>query len=69
MRSGESHEFAAALATKAELARFLNVSPRTVDNYVASRKIPFLKLGRLVRFRLADVERALKRYTISEVSL
>jgi excisionase family DNA binding protein len=56
--------------TKAELAEFLGVSPRTVDNYVSARRIPFIKLGpRLVRFRLADVERALKRYTISEVSL
>jgi excisionase family DNA binding protein len=56
--------------TKAELAEYLGVSPRTVDNYVSGRKIPFIKLGsRLIRFRLADVDRALKRYTVEEVSL
>jgi excisionase family DNA binding protein len=55
--------------TKIELAEFLSVSLRTVDGYVSSRRIPYIKLGRSVRFRLADVERALKRYTIEEVSL
>jgi excisionase family DNA binding protein len=56
-------------ATKAELARFLKVSPRTVDTLIATRRIPYIKLGRLVRFRIADVERALTRYTVKEVSL
>jgi len=55
--------------TKAELARYLDVSPRTVDNYISSRRIPYIKIGRLVRFRLADVERALKRYTVEEISI
>jgi excisionase family DNA binding protein len=56
--------------TKIELADYLRVSPRTIDYYIAGRKIPFIKLGpRLVRFRLADVERALKRYTVEEISL
>ena len=55
--------------TKSELAKFLKVSPRTVDNYVSSRRIPYIKLGRLIRFRPADVERALKRYTVEEVTL
>jgi excisionase family DNA binding protein len=56
--------------TKAELARHLQVCPRTVDYLMARRKIPFIRLsGRLVRFRLADVERALAKYTIQEVTL
>jgi excisionase family DNA binding protein len=55
--------------TKTELAKFLGVSPRTVDSYVSSRRIPYIKLGRLVRFRLADVERALQRFTVEEVAL
>jgi excisionase family DNA binding protein len=55
--------------TKDELAAFLRVSDRTVDNYVIRRVIPYLKIGRAVRFRLADVEKALSRYTIKEVSL
>jgi excisionase family DNA binding protein len=55
--------------TKAELAEFLRVSDRTVDNYVIGRVIPYIKIGRSVRFRLADVEKALSRYTVKEVSL
>jgi excisionase family DNA binding protein len=56
--------------TKAELARHLQVCPRTVDYLMARRKIPFIKLGgRLVRFRLGDVERALTRYTVEEIAL
>lgn len=56
--------------TKAELAKHLQVCPRTVDYLMARRKIPFIKLGgRIVRFRLTDVERALQRYTVEEVSL
>ena len=55
--------------TKAELAEFLDVSLRTVDSYISSRRIPYIKIGRLVRFRLPDVERALKRYTVEEVRL
>jgi excisionase family DNA binding protein len=54
--------------TKAELAEHLRVSPRTVDHYISCRKIPYIKLGRLVRFRIADVERALRRFTVEEIS-
>jgi excisionase family DNA binding protein len=55
--------------TKDELGEFLKVSARTVDTYIATRRIPYIKIGRLVRFKLADVEKALSRYTIEEVRL
>jgi len=55
--------------TRQELAAFLGVSQRTIDSYIANRRIPYVKLGRLIRFRVTDVERALKRFTVSEVSL
>jgi excisionase family DNA binding protein len=57
------------LADKRGIAKMCGVSPRTVENWVASRKIPHLKLGRLVRFRKAAVLRALERLEIKEVSL
>ncbi len=57
------------LLTYEQLAPRLEVCVRTVEYYVATRKIPYIKIGRNVRFRLADVERALKRYEISEVQL
>jgi excisionase family DNA binding protein len=66
----EGDDFYRRPMTKAELAKFLSVSPRTIDYWVSGRKIPFIKLGpRMVRFRLPDVERALQRFTVKEVSL
>jgi excisionase family DNA binding protein len=51
------------------LAREYQISLRTVDNWIAQKKIPFFKLGaRLVRFDLDAVARALDRYVVKEVS-
>lgn len=48
------------LLTKRQLADWLHVSPRTVENWVATRRIPFLKLsGRTTRFDLKHVREAL----------
>lgn len=38
------------LLTKKEIADFLNVSVKMIDRKVSMNKIPFLKIGRLVRF-------------------
>lgn len=38
------------LLTKQELAQFLNVSIKMIDRKVSMNEIPFLKIGRLVRF-------------------
>jgi excisionase family DNA binding protein len=55
-------------ATKRDVARENNVSIRTVDQWIAERKIPFVKISpRLVRFDLDAVDRALERYTVKEV--
>lgn len=56
------------LLSKRELAAALNVSERTIDNWVAQKRIPYLRLSnRLIRFNLAKVEAALARYEIKEV--
>jgi excisionase family DNA binding protein len=39
-----------------EAARYLNVSERYVRRLVAERRVPFLKVGRLLRFRPSDLE-------------
>jgi excisionase family DNA binding protein len=57
------------LVDKYVIAHDCGVSPRTIENWVAQRKIPFLELGhRTIRFRLADVRRALSRKTVKEIS-
>lgn len=38
------------LLTKTEIAEFLNVSVKMIDRKVYMNEIPFLKIGRLVRF-------------------
>lgn len=43
-----------------ELAINLSISKMTIYNWIYQRKIPFFKIGRLVRFREEDIERWLK---------
>ncbi len=45
----------------AEAARFLSVSPSTLYGWVWQRRIPFVKLGRAVRFDKADLEEYIDR--------
>lgn len=56
-----------AYLTKQQLARRLNVSPRTVDNLIARRAIPFVRLsGKIVRFpRVAVDEHIQRHFTIN----
>jgi excisionase family DNA binding protein len=45
------------LLTVQEAAFFLNVSVSTLYGWVWQRRIPFVKVGRALRFQLADIER------------
>jgi len=47
----------AELVNIAEAARFLAVSPSTLYGWVWQRRISFVKVGRAVRFDMADLER------------
>jgi hypothetical protein len=54
--------------SKQELALTVGVCPRTIDNLMAQRKIPFIRLSaRLIKFNLERVKDALARYEIKEV--
>lgn len=55
--------------TKIQLSERLQVSPRSVDNWMKQKRIPFIRLGKSVRFKWASVEGALDRFTIREVRL
>jgi excisionase family DNA binding protein len=52
------------LLTKAELAPRLGITTRTVDSWMAKGYLPFLKIGRTVRFRLSDVELYLNEHSL-----
>ena len=58
-----------ALLKRPQLAKAINVSPRTVDNWQKQKRIPFLKLGaRCIRYDLRAVIAALKKFEIREVT-
>jgi excisionase family DNA binding protein len=53
---------------KKELATALNVSPRTVDNWVRQKRIPVHRFSpRLLRYDLRKVQTALDKYEVIEV--
>ncbi len=53
--------------TKAGLARHFSMSLRTVTNLMRRRVVPYVKVGRLVRFDLPACEKALKKFEIVSV--
>jgi excisionase family DNA binding protein len=50
------------LLKKIEAANHCRVSLRTIDNLMACGKLPFLRLGRVVRIDEADLEVTLQRF-------
>jgi hypothetical protein len=50
--------------TEAELAVELTVTGRTLRNWRAGRIIPYIKIGRVVRYERASVVAALARQTV-----
>jgi excisionase family DNA binding protein len=58
-----------SLLTKRELARLLNVHPRTINASMAARRIPFVRVGpRMVRYDKHAIERALARNITKEIA-
>jgi excisionase family DNA binding protein len=53
------------LLRKKELAQQLAISKRTLDVWMQKGRIPFLKVGRSVRFRLSDVLEKLSEYRVN----
>ena len=45
-----------------ELARYLDIKIGTVYAWVCLRRIPFVKMGRLVKFDLKDIDKWLQHY-------
>jgi hypothetical protein len=46
------------LLTEPEAARFLNIRPQSLSNWRCTKKvsIPFIKIGRCVRYRVSDLQ-------------
>jgi len=52
----------AVLITRLDVAHLASVSPRTIDRWVKGKKIPYIKVGRILRFRWPAVEAALVKF-------
>ena len=48
--------------TKAGLAQHFSISLRTVTNLMRRRVLPYVKIGRVVRFDLPACEQSLKKF-------
>jgi len=55
----ESTQSAAKIVNKKEIADFLGVTTRTIDNLMRDKVLPYWKIGKFCRFDLAQVRRAM----------
>ncbi|WP_050023226.1 helix-turn-helix domain-containing protein [Verrucomicrobium sp. BvORR034] len=60
----KSLEGTEGLLTKLEVAGILRVRPKTIERFMAQRELPYIKIGRLVRFERAGVEEFKRRLTV-----
>jgi hypothetical protein len=61
LRNIAAPEFSASTNTRGIAARY-EVSPRCIQNWVARKVLPVLKIGRAVRFNIASCDKALARF-------
>ena len=56
------------LPTRRDIAIRYRVSLRTIDRWIAEKRIPYIRLGtRSIRFRWDAVEKAINRLAVEEV--
>ena len=55
------------LFTEKELSVYLRICRRQLYNWRMAGLIPYLKLGKAVRFRPTDVQAALEKFTINPI--
>jgi excisionase family DNA binding protein len=53
------------LLTKRELARRLRLSLRTIDAWMRTKHLPYIKAGKTVRFRWEDVLSKLQTFRVN----
>jgi excisionase family DNA binding protein len=53
-----------SLIDTTECAELLGISPGTLRHWVSQRKISFVKIGRLTKFKLADIQKYIDDHTV-----
>jgi excisionase family DNA binding protein len=56
------------LLTIEQAAEQLGVSPRMIRRLTGNRRLPFVKVGRLVRFRESDIAEFVDEWTVPAVA-
>ena len=49
------------LWNKQQAANYLGIAVNTLNHWICDRRIPFIKMGSLVKFRKADLDRFIAR--------
>lgn len=49
-----------------ELSNYLGISSNTLYSWVSQRRIPFVKLGRLTKFDLQEIEEWIEENSVEE---
>ena len=55
------------LLTETEACEYLRVRPRQLFNWRMSGLVPFIRIGRAIRFRVADLDAAIDGMTINPI--
>ena len=55
------------LLTTKEAADFLGIPARTLENWRCNQRydLPYIKIGRLIRYRIADLENWVQVHTVT----
>ncbi len=56
MRMATEKKYEGATATRDDIAKRFNVSTRTVERWIEAGKIPFRRVGGIIRFNLEEVD-------------
>jgi len=56
------------LVRRGVIERRYGIAPRTLDNWLRTRKIPFIKVGGLLFFSIEKCDAALERFEIKPTS-
>ena len=59
---------ASELLKKREAAAMLRVGLRTLDTWISRQTIPFVKIGRAVRFLRTDIEAFIQKHRIGRAA-
>ena len=63
----EANTNVSRLLTETEACEYLRVRPRQLFNWRMSGLVPFIRIGRAIRFRVADLDAAIDRMTINSI--